>query len=337
MKHFIIKITFISLTIISISYAQTVSKTGTTAAQFLKIGVGARALAMGGAYAATSNDATALYWNPAGLSSLKKNEILLDHQDWILDVDLDFVGASFKTPYGTVGAAICAMYMGEMEVTTTHNPEGTGESFNAGSLMGQISFSRMLTDRFSFGISSKIIRENIYNSKATGFAIDLGTLYVTQIQGLTMGMSISNYGTKMKMEGRDLLLQTEVDPSLESDPININANFATDPFELPLIFRFGLSYTKLISKDLKCLFAIDALHPNDNTESINAGTEISFKDLLFIRSGYANLYQRDRISGLSAGCGIKLKISSSTYFIDYTYVDMGPLGNPKKLTLSTSF
>ena len=90
---------------------------------------------MGGAYAATSNDATALYWNPAGLSSLKKNEILLDHQDWILDVDLDFVGASFKTPYGTIGAAICAMYMGEMEVTTTHNPEGTGESFNAGSLI----------------------------------------------------------------------------------------------------------------------------------------------------------------------------------------------------------
>ncbi len=152
-----------------------------------------------------------------------------------------------------------------------------------------------------------------------------------------MGMSISNYGTKMKMEGRDLLLQTEVDPSLESDPININANFATDPFELPLIFRFGLSYTKLISSDFKWLFAVDALHPNDNTESINAGTEISFKDFLFIRSGYANLYQRDRISGLSAGCGIKLKISSSTYFIDYTYVDMGPLGNPKKLTLSTSF
>ena len=82
------------------SFSQTVSKTGTTAAQFLKIGVGARALAMGGAYAATSNDATALYWNPAGLSSLKKNEILLDHQDWILDVDLDFVGASFKTPLG---------------------------------------------------------------------------------------------------------------------------------------------------------------------------------------------------------------------------------------------
>ena len=132
--------------------SQTVSKTGTTAAQFLKIGVGARALAMGGAYSAVSNDATALYWNPAGLSSMKKNEILLDHQDWILDVDLDFIGGSYKTPFGTIGAAISAMYMGEMEVTTTHDPEGTGEKFNAGSIMGQLTFSKSLTDRFSFGV-----------------------------------------------------------------------------------------------------------------------------------------------------------------------------------------
>ncbi len=322
---------------LSASFPQTVSKTGTTAAQFLKIGVGARALAMGGAYSAVSNDATALYWNPAGLSSLKKNEVILDHQDWILDVDLDFIGLSYKTPFGTIGGAICAMYMGEMEVTTTHDPEGTGESFSAGSLMGQLTFSKSLTDRFSFGISTKIIRENIYNSKASGVALDLGTLYSTQIPGLTMGMSISNYGTKMKMEGRDLLLQTEVDPSLESDPININANFATDPFELPLIFRFGLAYKKSLSEVIKLLVAADALHPNDNTESINFGSELSYNDFLFLRSGIADIYQRDSISGLSFGCGIKLKISSLIYYIDYTYQDKGILGNPKKLTLTTSF
>ena len=318
-------------------FSQTVSKTGTTAAQFLKIGIGARALAMGGAYSAVSDDATALYWNPAGLSSMKKNEILLDHQDWILDVDLDFIGGSYNTPFGTIGAAISAMYMGEMEVTTTHDPEGTGEKFNAGSIMGQLTFSKSLTDRFSFGLSTKLIRENIYNSKASGIAIDLGTLYDTQISGLTMGMSISNYGTKMKMEGRDLLLQTEVDPSLESDPININANFATDAFELPLIFRFGLAYKKSLKNNVTILLAADALHPNDNTESINIGSELSFKDFVFLRSGLANLYQRDRISGLSFGCGIKLKISNSYYHIDYTYTEMGALGNPKKITLSTSF
>ena len=76
--------------------SQTVSKTGTTAAQFLKIGIGARALGMGGAYSAVSNDVTALYWNPAGLSSSKKNGIILDHQDWIMDVDLDFIGGPIK-------------------------------------------------------------------------------------------------------------------------------------------------------------------------------------------------------------------------------------------------
>jgi len=335
MKYFIQTIPILAL-FLSISFTQTVSKTGTTAAQFLKIGIGARALGMGGAYSAVSNDATALYWNPAGLASIKKNEIILDHQDWILDVDLDFIGGSYNTPFGTIGAAISAMYMGEMEVTTTHSPEGTGEKFNAGSIMGQLTFSRSLTDRFSFGISTKIIRESIYNSKANGLALDLGTLYDTQIPGLTMGMSISNYGTKMQMEGRDLLLQTEVDPSLESDPININANFATDRFELPLIFRFGLAYKKSLPNNLSILFAVDALHPNDNTESINLGSELTFKDFLFLRSGLANLYQRDSISGVSVGCGIKLKISNTYYHIDYTYVDMGPLGNPKKITLTTS-
>jgi len=322
---------------IGITFSQTVTKTGTTAGQFLKIGVGARALAMGSAFSSVSGDAASLYWNPAGLSRLKKNEIILDHQDWVLDVDLDFVGASFRTPFGTIGAAVSAMYMGEMEVTTTHNPEGTGEKFSIGSMMGQLTFSKLLTDRFSFGISTKYIQETIYNSKATGLAIDLGTLYHTQIDGLNMGMSISNYGTKMKMEGRDLLLQTEIDPSLESDPTNINANFQTDQFELPLIFRFGLSYTKLLPRGFDLLIAADALHPNDNSESINLGSELAYKDFLFVRSGVANLFQKDRISKESLGFGIKLRIANALYLIDYSYQDMGPLGNPKKVTLTTLF
>ena len=322
------------LLIQSVLISQTVSKTGTTAAQFLKIGIGSRAIAMGGAFSAVSDDATALYWNPAGLSRATRNEILLDHQDWILDVDLDFVGALFKTPFGNLGAAISALHMGEMDVTTTRNPEGTGEKFRAGSIMGQLSFSRNLTDRFSFGISTKYIQEKIYNSKATGLAIDLGTLYLTQVPGLTMGMSISNYGTKMQMSGRDLLLQTEVDPSLESDPININANFSTEQFDLPLIFRFGLAYQKLLPNKSSVLIAADALHPNDNTESINIGSEFSFKNFLFLRTGIERLYQRDSITDFSFGLGVKINISKISYLIDYSYVNMGPLGTPQKITLT---
>ena len=332
-----LRLAYILTFIFSVLFSQTVSKTGTTAAQFLKIGIGSRAIGMGGAFSAVADDVTALYWNPAGLSRLTKNEILLDHQDWILDVDLEYVGGLFKTPFGSLGAAISALHMGEMEVTTTRSPEGTGEKFRAGSIMGQLSFSRNLTDRFSFGISAKYIQETIYNSKATGFALDLGTMYFTQIPGLKMGMSISNYGTKMQMSGRDLLLQTEVDPGLESDPININANFSTDRFELPLIFRFGLAYQKLLPDKSGILIAMDALHPNDNTESINLGSELSFKNFLYFRTGIQHLYKRDSVTEFSVGLGVKLNILTTSYIVDYSYVNMGPLGNPQKITLTISF
>ena len=334
----IIKIIIFSCFLInSLIISQTVSKIGTTAAQFLKIGIGSRALGLGGAYSAVADDASALYWNPGGLSRIRNNQILLDHYDWILDVDLDYIGIIISTPQGNIGAAISYLHMGEMDVTTTHNPEGTGEKFGAGSIMAQFSFARNLTDRFSVGGSTKIVQENIYNSKATGLAIDLGTLYYTQVPGLTMGMSISNYGTKMQMSGRDMILQTEVDPSLESDPININANYATDRFDLPLIFRFGLAYKKNLPNNLRLLIAADALHPNDNTESINLGTEISLRDFVFLRAGWENLYQRDRQKGIALGGGTKLNIGGNNLYIDYTHAQLGLLGNQDKITLTISF
>ena len=326
------------LIMVSLIFAQ--NNVATTSAAFLEIGPGARSLGMGSAYVSVANDASSLYWNPAGIVNVSRPEVQSFYTPWLVETQYYYNTAVVPLgSYGNLGFSFTAITMDEMIVRTVQDPEPSdyGQKFDAGNISMGIAYAKKLTDRFSFGVSTKIIRENIYNSKASGIAIDLGTLYDTQISGLTMGMSISNYGTKMKMEGRDLLLQTEVDPSLESDPININANFATDAFELPLIFRFGLAYKKSLKNNVTILLAADALHPNDNTESINIGSELSFKDFVFLRSGLANLYQRDRISGLSFGCGIKLKISNSYYHIDYTYMEMGALGNPKKITLTTSF
>ena len=320
------------------AYTQTVSKTGTTAAQFLKLGIGSRALAVGGAFTAIANDASALYWNPAGLSIINKNQILLDHYDWILDVDLDFIGIVIPIKQiGTIGIALNYLHMGEMDVTTTHQPEGTNEKFSSSSYSGQISYSKKLTNRFSTGLTLKYIQENIYNSSAKGVAVDLGTLYQTQIPGLVMGMSISNYGSKMKMSGRDLLIQAEIDPTLESDPNNINANFSTEKFDLPLIFRFGLAWNKHLSNSIQTTFALDALHPNDNTESINLGTEITYKNFIFLRGGWKNLFQRDSEEGLTLGIGIILRLGSGKYLFDYTYSDFGLLGSPQKISIGLSF
>jgi hypothetical protein len=114
--------------------SQNVSKVGTTAAPFLNIGVGSRAVAMGGAFVATSDDATALYWNVAGISRVNKNQVLLDHSEWLAGINFDFAGAVLNLEnIGTVGVSFTSLSMGNMERTTELQPEGTGEKFAAGS------------------------------------------------------------------------------------------------------------------------------------------------------------------------------------------------------------
>ncbi|MBC8175047.1 MAG: PorV/PorQ family protein [Candidatus Marinimicrobia bacterium] len=339
-KHYISFIFCLLFINLSVVQTQSVSKVGTTAGQFLKIGVGSRALAMGGAFAAIASDASALYWNPAGISRTKNNHVLFDHTNWFLDINFEFVGTTFHLgSIGTIGASISYLHMDEMLVTTTHDPEGeTGQTFKAGSYSACLTFAKNLTDRFSLGINTKYINEFIYNSSASGFAVDIGTLYKTRLDGLTLGMSISNFGTKMQMNGRDLLIQTDLDPTLESDPEHINAYLATDRFDLPLLFRFGLAYNfPIFYSGLNITVAADANHPNDNTESLNIGTEINIMNFVFLRGGLHNLYQRDSEEKFTLGAGVNISVSGIKWGIDYSYHEFERLSNPQKISLSLTY
>ncbi|NIV13319.1 MAG: PorV/PorQ family protein, partial [Aliifodinibius sp.] len=161
-----------------------VSNVGTTAAPFLEIGVGARALGMGGAFVSTANDASALYWNPAGLGRLQQLEVMFVHTEWIADITFDYVGAVLPLGrYGALGASITTLNMGEMQVRTILQPEGTGELFDAKDMALGISYGLNLTDRFSIGFNSKYIYQKIWKETAQGFAIDIGTLFTTGFNG----------------------------------------------------------------------------------------------------------------------------------------------------------
>ena len=124
---------FLITSLVGAQTSPTITKTGTTAASFLKIGVGARSIAMGGAYTAAANDVSSIYWNPAGLASMGGSQAMFNHVNWIADVQYDVAAAALPVEgFGTIGASFASMNVGDMDVTTVSEPEGTGERFTAG-------------------------------------------------------------------------------------------------------------------------------------------------------------------------------------------------------------
>jgi len=291
-----------------------VTKVGTTAIGFLAIDVGSRATAMGGAYVAVASDATAMFWNPAGISTIKNPQAMFQYAKWIADLKFNYIAAVIPVAsVGSFGINVTSLTMDDMERTTIENPDGTGEMFSAGSYALGFSYARNLTDRFSIGFNFKYLNESIYNSSASGIAFNIGTLFTTQLNEMKIGMSITNYGPKVQMSGHDLLTQTDIDPTVEGNNENLNADLKTDEFDLPLIFRVGISIDILKGAgNSNFILSADALHPNDDVESLNLGAEYIFNDLVSLRTGYASLFAKDSFQGLSLGAGLNYVIVGDT-------------------------
>ena len=322
-----------------ISMAGEISKMGTTAAQFLKIGVGARASAMGESYVAVANDASAIFWNPAGMAQMKKSEVLFVRTNWIADITYDF--ATLAIPIqgiGSFGLFYQGLTMGEMKVRTEYQPEGTGELFNASSFALGASFAKQITSRFSFGITGKFIKESIWHESASTFAVDVGINYNTALKGLRLGMTVSNYGGKMRMDGKDLLRFIDVDPNLDGNNENIISALKTEEYDIPIIFRVGLAYNAFDTDFHRLTISLDGVSPNDYKEHLNAGLEYAFRNMVFLRGGYKGIGINNSEVGFSAGAGLKYIMSGGWGLsVDYAYVDFGRLGNVQRFSLSLLF
>jgi len=316
-----------------------VNKVATTAAQFLKIGVGARAVAMGGAFVAVANDATALYWNPAGIPRLGHNEVILLHTEWLADVSFDFAGVTLDLGnFGTIGASLTTLNMGEMKVRTELKPEGTGELFDAGDFVGAVTWARSLTDRFSIGFNFKYIHQSIWRMSATGFAFDIGTLFTTQFRDMKIGMCISNFGTKMQMRGQNARRYYDINPAAYGSNDRIPVYLETEKWPLPLLFRVGLSMDVIRSDMNRLTAAIDAIHPNDNVERVNVGAEYTWYDMVSLRVGYKSLFDPQAEQGLTVGGGIRYSAGPSfAVRIDYAYADFGRLLNVHRFSVAVEF
>ena len=297
-----------------------VTNVGTAAATFLEIGVGARATALGGAFTAIADDPTTIYWNPAGVGRLRGVGFTFNHANWLSDLNFSYVSAVASLGgLGGVGVSVTYLDYGDQPVRTIFMPEGTGELYGANDFSMNLVVALNLTDRFSIGIGGKYIRQRIWNEEAAGFALDLGILYTTPLKGLFLGGSISNFGTDMQLDGRDLLKPIDIDP-INYNNDRINTKLKTDTFSLPLLFRFGISYRLLDNSTQDLILAADLLHPSNASEAISLGAEYTIMRTFALRIGYDSLFQDDNIKGLTLGGGVRVRqLRSFILTVDYVY------------------
>ncbi len=315
----------------ALAYSQGASKVATTAGQFLKMEPGSRAMGMGGAFVAQANDASSIWWNPAGMVRLDRTEAMFMHANWLAGIKYEFVSA--VAPFGdnAVGVSVTSLNYGQMEVTTVQQPDGTGEMFTPTSLALTVGYSRRLSDDFSFGINAKYVNDQIKNSGASAFAIDVGTLYKVGI--LSIGAAISNFGTKMQMTGADLnrVIQVGNDP-------NVVSTLKTVQYDLPLRLCVGLAFQVLQDGMNNLVLASDVVHSNDNSEYVNVGGEYNWNNIVSLRAGYQELGIPDREAGLTLGGGVQVYVSNAlTMKVDYSYGAFGRLLNIQRFTFALDF
>lgn len=298
----------------SLAFSQ--AKVGTTGVNFLELGVSARAMGMAEAFTAGVDDASAIYYNPAGLVYVYGREIMLTHIDMPADINFEFV--AMATPLeavgGVVGIGIYSLNTGDIPYTgyeywNAADAAGNMQYFSAGDIAVAVSYARYLTDKFSLGITAKYIREDLSEYSATGWAADVGTVYNSGYRNFKIAMLISNFGPDMK--------------------------FIQKEFPLPINFKFGASIDFIDMEDHLLMLAAEGSHPADNLEKYNVGLEYRYLEKFSLRVGERLNYDSD---GLTAGGGLTIPIGDEIDLsVNYAYQDFGFLTEVHRFSLGISF
>ena len=295
---------------------------------------------MGSANVAITNNLSSSFWNPAGLAHVKGIQVYFENNGWLAGTDYNFGSFGFEWPrVGVLSLSITMLTTPDDLVRTIEKPTGTGEKFNAQDMSIGISLGKSLTNQLSLGATIKNIRQRIWHSTGQTIAADIGVQYKTPIKNIILGASISNFGNDISLIGRDMNLSVDPDPNNQGNIEFVNAQYETDAFPLPLLFRVGIGGNIINKEKLSVLFAIDAVHPNDNYEYLNLGLETNINNMFSIRAGYPGIGKKDAIEGLSLGFGVKYPImkTSNVLVVDYTSADYGPLGIVQRVSIGFNY
>ena len=278
MKHYTLFMKYMGclacLLVLGVLPASAQSKVGTTAVGFLQIGAGARGVAMGETSVASGRDLSSMYWNPALVANMDGHQIYFNHVEWFVDVDLNYGAAMLNLGNaGRFAFTVYTMTSAEMDVITEERVQGTGQVFRVQDLMFGLTYSRALTDRFNLGVTAKLVRSSLWNMNAATGAVDVGLTYRTPFDPVTLGMSISNFGGEMRLQGSDTAVRVDLDQRVRGNNDAIVANLQTNSWDLPVTLRFGVAVEAMNTRFSQLTISSDALFSNNNNGYINAGLE----------------------------------------------------------------
>ena len=293
-------------------YAKVFPKSGTASMQFLKLGVDARAIGMGEAYTAVTDDISGVYWNPAGIAWNYHTQVFLSHTNWVVDTYHEFFAISTETNYGFIAGFASVLHGPPMDETTEADFGPTGRTFYYTNMALGLTYANRFTDRFSFGITGKFLYEQIADDKMYGMAVDVGSLYNTGFRNITIGMALRNFGPDV---GYDL-----GPDHVPDDPV-WGIDTSGSDFPIPMTFSLGIVGDLYRTRTDHLIASVQLDNSVDRSETWNIGAEYKLYNL-FLRGGYQIGYDA---ASYSLGVGVQMGSRNGLVNLDYAFTEMGRL------------
>lgn len=329
MRNRLLIITVLLLAIsLTSAYAGNELRTGTAGAQELLIPYGSRGTSMAGAVLSTVSGVESMYWNPAGLASLDGTEVLFTHLPYIADIDVNYVGVGrYVEGFGTIGAGAKVVTIGDIEETTGDDPDGTGRVFSPTLMVLNLSYAKILNANVKFGATVKMIHEDIFNVKATGIAFDAGFIYEPRWNGLSVGVTIKNYGSEMSFDGIGF------DQAFNDRPFRPVAA----KFDLPSSINFGMAYDFMRDGPYNASLAGTFQSNNYSQDVWQGGGEFIYDEKYSLRAGYVYSDRDTYIYGFNFGAGLTIPIGDMNLGLEYTWSETDIFDNNQYFTLKANF
>jgi hypothetical protein len=338
---------------------------GTSAAEFLLLGAGARGTALGGAYAALATDVTALYYNPAGLAQMSRPGAVVSSYSYLADTRYSWFGAAFPMAGGAraIGVSIGSFGFSEQPVTTVENPDGDGRVYRVNESFISGTYAQNFSDRFSAGFSVKYIQDELGSAKAGTFAVDFGTNFHAMVgsRPLRAAFVISNLGGTLRHNGTDLDVTVFRVPPLGTVDVPQEpsaASLKTKDFGLPVMFRVSVALDLLAQANNKVTLLSEFSQPNNTKPGAGMGLEWAATNLgnsgfsLAARGSYTIQPDNDlefgtgagfatqettgafTSDGLALGGGVGFNRGNFKLGFDYAFRDFGPVGGANFFSFS---